>query len=182
MGLVGFPNAGKSTLLSIVTKARPKIANYPFTTLEPHLGVLTSPDNTKELVVADIPGLIEGASEGKGLGFDFLRHIENTRTLLYVLSLDENVVFDDTQTDADKAELVWDQYQKLKKELGAHTQELLAKESLVAVNKVDLYPESLQLAITKLFAKHKTKCYLFSGVTSIGLDELKKEIFQKASR
>ena len=172
VGLVGFPNAGKSTLLSIVTKARPKIASYPFTTLEPHLGVLTTNDSSREIVIADIPGLIEGASEGKGLGFDFLRHIENTKALLYVLSLDEVVIFDTSLSNTQKAAQLWEQYQQLKKELSGHNPELLQKESLVSVNKVDLYADELQEEISQYFKKKGTDVLLFSGVTGIGLPAL----------
>jgi GTP-binding protein len=94
LGLVGFPNAGKSTFLSKVTKANPKIANYPFTTIEPNLGIMSlgQGHGKEEVIVADIPGLIEGASQGKGLGLDFLRHIENCQTLMFVLYLDEGVI------------------------------------------------------------------------------------------
>jgi len=165
VGLVGFPNAGKSTLLSIVTKARPKIANYPFTTLEPHLGVLGNSDGSREIVIADIPGLIEGASEGKGLGFHFLRHIENTKTLLYVLSLEETVIFDTTVTDAERAELLWNQYQSLQTELREHKKNLLDKSSLVSINKIDLYSSALQKEILSLFKKNGVTVHLFSGVT-----------------
>lgn len=179
VGLVGFPNAGKSTLLSIVTKARPKIANYPFTTLEPHLGVLTTPDSTREIVIADIPGLIEGASDGKGLGFDFLRHIENTKALLYVLSLDETVIYDTTLSEPRKAELLWEQYQKLKHELTVHNPELAVKKSVVSVNKIDLYSEELQTEIQTLFSENQTDVYLFSGVTGIGLVELTQALLHQ---
>ncbi|MCA9368913.1 50S ribosome-binding GTPase, partial [Candidatus Woesebacteria bacterium] len=172
VGLVGFPNAGKSTLLSIVTKARPKIANYPFTTLEPHLGVLTTKDNAREIVIADIPGLIEGASEGKGLGHDFLRHIENTKALLYVLSLDESLIYDTSLTDEDKVEQLWQQYKSLEKELFSHNPEMKEKKSLVSVNKIDLYSDELKEAITARFDAEGLTVHLFSGVTGIGLPEL----------
>ncbi|NCS97448.1 MAG: GTPase ObgE [Candidatus Pacebacteria bacterium] len=172
VGLVGFPNAGKSTLLSIVTKARPKIASYPFTTLEPHLGVLQTQESNREIVIADIPGLIEGASEGKGLGYDFLRHIENTKALLYVLSLDESVIYDTASSDKDKAQLLWNQYQSLVKELTTHNPKQFDKKNLVSVNKIDLYSEDLQKEIVKLFKKKGIVVHLFSGVTGIGLPEL----------
>lgn len=172
VGLVGFPNAGKSTLLSIITKARPKIANYPFTTLEPHLGVLTTQESSREIVIADIPGLIEGASEGKGLGFDFLRHIENTKALLYVLSLDESVIYDTSLSDLERATLLFAQYQSLVHELSQHNPELLEKKSLVSVNKIDMYSEDLQEEIKRVFSKEGITIHLFSGVTSIGLSEL----------
>lgn len=179
VGLVGFPNAGKSTLLSIITKARPKIANYPFTTLEPHLGVLSTQEGAREIVIADIPGLIEGASEGKGLGFDFLRHIENTKALLYVLSLDESVIYDTSLSEADTAALLWKQYQSLVHELTEHNPLLLEKKSLVSVNKIDIYSEDLQKHIKQLFKKQGIDVHLFSGVTGIGLPELTNALLRE---
>lgn len=177
VGLVGFPNAGKSTFLSVVTKARPKIANYPFTTLEPNLGVIyyddSGEDGIRELVVADIPGLIEGASEGKGLGHDFLRHVENCKVLMFVLALEENQVFNSALSDADKAALLADQFQKLQTELKAHGDILQNKKYIVAVNKSDLYPQSLINAIHKLFSKEGIEVHFFSGATQIGLADIK---------
>ena len=108
IGLVGFPNAGKSTLVSVLTSAQPKVGNYPFTTLEPHLGVMNLHD--QEVVVADIPGLIEGASEGKGLGHAFLRHVEHCRVLLYVLALSETVIFDEELSKVAKAKTLYQQF------------------------------------------------------------------------
>jgi GTPase len=182
VGLVGFPNAGKSTFLSVVTKARPKIANYPFTTIEPNLGIIhfddKSKDSVSELIVADIPGLIEGASQGKGLGHDFLRHIENCSVLMFVLALEEAQVFDSTLTDQEKAQLLFDQLNQLQHELKSHNKILKDKKHLVTVNKVDLYSKDLSKAITKLFSKHKIKIHLFSGATQIGLAEITKELRQ----
>ena len=177
LGLVGLPNAGKSTLLSRLTKARPKIANYPFTTLEPQLGVLTSKDGKKELVVADIPGLIEGASQGKGLGDRFLRHIENCQALMYVLFLEEEVVFDESATLSQKADGLVEQYQLLKNELKEHHQELLNKPFIITVNKLDIYPQELVEAIKKKFSAKKLQPIFFSGVTGEGLDTLKEQVF-----
>lgn len=180
VGLVGFPNAGKSTFLSVVTKARPKIANYPFTTIEPNLGVIYYDDAGKgglnELVVADIPGLIEGASEGKGLGHDFLRHVENCSVLMFVLALEENQVFDETMTDKDRAEILMDQFKKLQKELEAHNDILQGKKYLVTINKSDLYSEELVKAIKKRFKKEKVELSFFSGATQIGLPDIKDEL------
>lgn len=180
VGLVGFPNAGKSTFLSVVTKARPKIANYPFTTIEPNLGVIyyddAGKDGLSELVVADIPGLIEGASEGKGLGHDFLRHVENSKVLMFVLSLDENQVFDESMTDKDRAELLIVQFEKLQKELEAHNDILQGKKYLVTVNKSDLYPDALMKVIKARFKKEKVTVKFFSGVTQINLPEVKDEL------
>ncbi len=183
LGLVGLPNAGKSTLLSRLTKAHPKIANYPFTTLEPNLGVLVSDDGKKELVVADIPGLIEGASQGKGLGDRFLRHIQNCQSLLYVLFLEEEKVFaeDDsignnsTQT---KAGMLLDQYLTLQQELKTHHSDLLQKPSAVALNKIDLYSKELIEAAKSVFAKEGIELLTFSGVTGEGLQEVKKQVFR----
>lgn len=177
VGLVGFPNAGKSTFLSVVTKARPKIANYPFTTIEPNLGVIyyddVGVDGIKELIVADIPGLIEGASEGKGLGHDFLRHVENCSVLMFVLALEETQVFDHSLTDEEKARLLLDQFTKLKIELEAHGDILQDKKYIVTVNKSDLYSESLIAAIHKLFSKEGIEPRFFSGATQIGLADIK---------
>jgi len=177
LGLVGLPNAGKSTLLSRLTKAKPKIADYPFTTLEPQLGVLSSKDGKKELVVADIPGLIEGASQGKGLGDRFLRHIENCQSLMYVLFLEEEVVFDDSISLQKKAQQLLQQYQLLQNELGEYHPELLEKSSAITVNKLDIYPQELVKAIEQKFLDENIKVILFSGVTGEGLDEIKDRIF-----
>ncbi|MBP7842645.1 GTPase ObgE [Candidatus Woesebacteria bacterium] len=180
VGLVGFPNAGKSTFLSVVTKARPKIANYPFTTIEPNLGVIyyenAGDDGLKELVVADIPGLIEGASEGKGLGYDFLRHIENCSVLMFVLALEEKEVFDETLDIEQKAELFYEQFRKLSVELKAHDDILKDKKYLVTVNKSDLYSEELILKIAERFAKEGIVLHFFSGATQIGLADIKEEL------
>ncbi len=178
LGLVGLPNAGKSTLLSRLTKAHPKIANYPFTTLEPNLGVLASSEKNKELVVADIPGLIEGASQGKGLGDRFLRHIENCQALLYVLFLEEHLVFDSEISVKEKVERLWQQYLQLKKELAEHHKFLLNKPYLVSLNKIDLYPDKLEKAIKAKFKREQEELLLFSGVTGEGLEQLETVIFR----
>jgi GTP-binding protein len=124
VGLVGFPNAGKSTLLAAVSAAKPKIADYPFTTLEPNLGVVTFPDY-RSFVMADIPGIIEDAHEGKGLGLQFLRHIERNRILLFVISC---------QTE------IRETYDTLLAELEAYNPDLLDKQRLIAVTQLDLHP------------------------------------------
>lgn len=177
VGLVGFPNAGKSTLISILTKARPKIASYPFTTLEPYLGVVSH--EGREAVIADIPGLIEGASEGKGLGFSFLRHVENTRILAFILSLDEAVIFDHDLSSKQKSEKILEQYLALKKELTDYSSQLSEKQFLVVINKSDLYDAQLQSEIEKAFDQLSLKTIFLSALTHQGLDELKKEIFRK---
>ncbi len=177
LGLVGLPNAGKSTLLSRFTKARPKIANYPFTTIEPNLGIMSSVDGKKDLVIADIPGLIEGASQGKGLGDRFLRHIENCQMLMYVLYLEEEVVFDETIDLKEKAEQLYQQYQLLQNELEAYQPELLNKLSIITINKADIYPEEFQSYFVDFFSKKNIETMLFSGVTGEGLEKIKDKIF-----
>jgi GTP-binding protein len=178
VGLVGFPNAGKSTLLSRLTEAHPKIGNYPFTTLEPQLGVMTSDDGQKELIIADIPGLIEGASQGRGLGSKFLRHIQNCQALLYVLFLEEGDVFNEELSLEDKAEMVWEQYQQLREELEDHHPELLDKDYLVSLNKIDLYSDDLMQAIEDFFARQDEEIIFFSGITGDGLLQLKQALFK----
>ena len=178
LGLVGFPNAGKSTFLSKVTKANPKIANYPFTTLEPNLGIMYLGEGQAkdEIVIADIPGLIEGASEGKGLGLDFLRHVENSKALMFVLYLTEEVIFDQNISDEEKAEMLWEQYQKLKHELEAYSDEMAQKTSFLTVNKMDLY-NAKQIDVFRSYFKQKNmNVIFFSTVSGEGLDEVKKEI------
>uniref|UniRef100_UPI000EF64AB9 GTPase ObgE n=1 Tax=Helicobacter felis TaxID=214 RepID=UPI000EF64AB9 len=137
VGLVGFPNVGKSTLISVISNARPKIANYAFTTLVPNLGVVSVGD-FKEFVIADIPGVIEGASEGKGLGLAFLRHIERTQFLLFVL---------DVSLDLEA------QYQKLRHELGAFSPILQQRAFGVAINKIDLLPPEELASVLNAFEK-----------------------------
>ena len=123
-GLIGFPNAGKSTLLSKLSAARPKIADYPFTTLKPNLGMVKIEEG-KNFVLADIPGLIEGAHQGKGLGLEFLRHIQRTKVLIYLF---------DITTD----ENLWEQYQTLKKELEKYDKNLLKRPHIIVFNKIDM--------------------------------------------
>ncbi|MCA5006355.1 GTPase ObgE [Sphingobacterium bovistauri] len=130
VGLVGFPNAGKSTLLSVVSAAKPEIANYPFTTLVPNLGIVGYRDN-KSFVMADIPGIIEGASEGKGLGYRFLRHIERNSVLLFMVP-------------ADTDRTIEEEYTILLNELKAYNPEMLAKPRLLAITKSDMLDEELE--------------------------------------
>ena len=130
VGLVGFPNAGKSTFISKVSNAKPKIADYPFTTLTPNLGIVRYGD-FNSFVIADIPGLIENASKGKGLGSQFLKHIERTSVLAFML--------DPTQGD------VFEQYEKLNRELEAHSKKILDKKSIIIITKKDVYQDELEL-------------------------------------
>lgn len=179
VGLVGFPNAGKSTLLSILTKANPKIANYPFTTLEPNLGVMSV--TAGDVVLADIPGLIEGASEGKGLGYTFLRHVQASKLLLFILAIPEDQLFNDDLSDTDKAKLFLEQYQTLKQELINYGEGLEKKPFVISVSKLDLYSPEMKEEINKALAqvidsKHQKNVFFFSSVTRAGLDELKEHL------
>ncbi|MBC7075597.1 MAG: GTPase ObgE [Syntrophomonadaceae bacterium] len=158
VGLVGFPNAGKSTLLSRISAARPKIANYPFTTLVPNLGLVIT-KSRDSFVVADIPGLIEGAHEGIGLGHDFLRHIERTRVLLFVL--------DAAQTEGRD---VLDDYSVLRRELEHYNPSLLKRPYLIVANKIDL-PEAWQ-NIERLQEQFGDKLCCISAVTGEGVEAL----------
>jgi GTP-binding protein len=161
VGLVGFPNAGKSTLLSVVTSAKPKIADYEFTTLKPNLGIVEYRD-FKSFVMADIPGIIEGAAEGRGLGHYFLRHIERNSTLLFIISADSDSVAD--------------QYQTLLSELKRYNPELLDKNRIIAISKADLLDEELRielLAELKETLPKEIPFILISAVAQQGIQELK---------
>ncbi|HSX58194.1 MAG TPA: GTPase ObgE [Candidatus Saccharimonadales bacterium] len=163
VGLVGLPNAGKSTLISKLTSAKPKIADYPFTTLEPNLGVLTI--DRKEIVIADIPGLIEGASSGKGLGDQFLRHVERTRLLLHLVSLDSTAPLED--------------YLTINKELSSYSEKLKEIPQIVLLTKSDLVGEEKVKEVLAQFKKKKLKTMVISSVAGLGLEELKKELVKK---
>ena len=159
IGIIGLPNAGKSSLLAVLTKAKPKIANYQFTTLNPNLGV-TSYDN-KELTLADIPGLIEGANEGVGLGYKFLKHIERCKNLLHLIDI--------TETNLLKC------YFQVRKELKKYSDKLINKKEIVVLNKTDLIDKEKILKITnELKKKIKTKIFIISTVKKEGLLDLKK--------
>jgi len=158
---VGFPNAGKSTLLSVLSAAKPEIADYPFTTLTPNLGIVAHRD-FRSFVMADIPGIIEGASEGKGLGLRFLRHIERNSILLFLIPADAS----DIQKD----------YEVLLSELKKHNPDLLLKERIIAISKSDLLDDELKEEISaSLVIPH---CYI-SSVAQKGLSELKDEIWKR---
>ena len=163
VGIIGLPNAGKSTLIASVSSARPKIANYPFTTLVPNLGVVRKPtgDGT---VFADIPGLIAGASQGIGLGHEFLRHIERTRVLLHLI----DATADDPIAD----------YQTIQQELEAYGQGLLARPQIIALNKIDAVDEeTLELVRAELQDISNQNVYIVSAVSRKGLDILIPKIW-----
>ena len=162
VGLVGFPNAGKSTLLSVITAAKPKIADYAFTTLKPNLGIVKYRDH-RSFVMADIPGIIEGAAEGKGLGHRFLRHIERNSTLLFLIPADSD--------DINK------EYDILLNELKKHNPELLDKERLLVISKSDMLDEELKAVLEKEIPT--TIPHLFiSSIAQIGLIELKDQLWK----
>ena len=162
VGLVGFPNAGKSTLLSVITAAKPKIANYAFTTLKPNLGIVEY-INYQSFVMADIPGIIEGASEGKGLGHRFLRHIERNSTLLFLIPADSDHLAKE--------------YEILLNELKKHNPELLDKQRLLAISKSDMLDHELKEELEKEVPKGVP--YLFiSSIAQTGLTELKDELWK----
>ncbi len=162
VGLVGFPNAGKSTLLSVVSAAKPKIADYPFTTITPNIGMVAYYDN-QSFAMADIPGIIEGASKGKGLGVRFLRHIERNALLLFLIPAD--------------TEFAEKEYEMLINELKEYNPELLDKPKLVAVSKTDLIDETEKDKI-KQELKHLNPIFI-SSHHNLGLKELKDAIWQK---
>ncbi len=174
VGLVGFPNAGKSTLLSVVSAAKPKIANYPFTTLEPNLGIVSYRDN-RSFVMADIPGIIEGASEGKGLGLRFLRHIERNSLLLFMVPAD---------TDDIRKE-----YEILSNELEKYNPDLLDKPRVLAITKSDLLDDELIEALSEDLPEGIPHLFI-SAVVGMGITELKdllwkalnEESFHEAER
>ncbi|PIX23623.1 MAG: GTPase ObgE [Deltaproteobacteria bacterium CG_4_8_14_3_um_filter_45_9] len=165
VGLIGYPNVGKSTLLSRISSARPKIADYPFTTLVPNLGVVNREDH-RPFVVADIPGLIEGASKGAGLGLTFLRHIERTRLLIHLLDISEG-----PSRDAVK------DFHALNHELEAYNPSLQKKTRLVALNKIDLPSvRERATAIENQFEKVGHRLYLISCQTGEGVEELTEAV------
>lgn len=156
IGLIGLPNAGKSTLLSVITNARPKIADYPFTTLEPNLG--TYVDKESRIIIADIPGLIEGAAEGKGLGDKFLKHVERTKVLLHLL-------------DANSSDIKND-YKVIRNELKAFSKLLTKKKEIVVLNKAEVVSEDGIDRIVKELKTLKLKPLVISAATHQGIDKL----------
>ena len=166
VGLVGFPNAGKSTLLSVVSAAKPKIANYPFTTLVPNLGIVSYRDN-KSFIMADIPGIIEKAHEGKGLGIRFLRHIERNSVLLFVIPVDSDSIAD--------------QYEILLNELKMYNEELLHKPRVLGISKLDLADEELESLITPELPKGVPHVF-FSAVSGKNITELKDLLWVELNR
>jgi len=173
VGIVGMPNAGKSTLLSRVSAARPKIAEYPFTTLTPHLGVVRSHERT--FVMADIPGLIEGAHAGAGLGHQFLRHIERARLLLYLL---------DVSPYAEPEPLT--AFEILQRELQLHSPTLLQKPALVALNKIDTLPVAERLTrlqpVKEALERRGLEVFLISAHTGEGVNELVAALAQRVAK
>lgn len=163
VGLVGFPNAGKSTLLSVVSAAKPQIADYPFTTLVPNLGIVKYRDE-KSFIMADIPGIIEGASEGKGLGLRFLRHIERNSILLFMVSAE--------------AEDVVKEYNILLGELEKYNPFLMQKDRILAITKCDIIDKETQTKIKKTLPKDITTI-MISSVAGMGIAELKDLIYSK---
>lgn len=157
VGLVGFPNAGKSTLLSAVSAAKPKIADYPFTTMEPQLGIVAYRNN-RSFVMADIPGIIEGASEGKGLGLRFLRHIERNAVLLFMVPAD--------------ADDITEAYKVLLNELEQFNPQLMDKERILAISKSDMLDDELMQEIEKTLPEDVPHVFI-SAVTGYGIDKLK---------
>ena len=166
VGLVGFPNAGKSTLLSVISAAKPEIADYPFTTLVPNLGIVSYREY-KSFIMADIPGIIEGASEGKGLGIRFLRHIERNSTLLFLIPCDSNNILNE--------------YKILLKELKKYNPELIDKERILAISKSDLLDEELKKELKKELPENIPTLFI-SSIASSGLTELKDLIWKKLNQ
>ena len=171
VGIVGFPNSGKSTFISRVSAARPKIADYPFTTLTPHLGVVKHLDSNS-FVMADIPGLIAGAHEGHGMGIQFLKHVERTSLLLHII---------DISSEPDNNALV--NYKAINKELGFYNPQLLEKPQIVALNKIDL--PYIKDQVKKEVARFKKKGIIlhpFSAVTGEGITEILNKIIERLNQ
>ena len=166
VGLVGFPNAGKSTLLSTISAARPKIADYPFTTLEPNLGIVPYRDG-KSFVMADVPGIIEGASEGKGLGLRFLRHIERNSLLLFMVPGD--------------ADDIRHEYDVLLNELAKFNPEMLDKQRILAITKCDMLDEELIEMLEPTLPENVPHVFI-SSITGMGVQELKDILWAELNK
>ena len=167
IGIIGMPNAGKSSLLSVLTKAKPKIANYPFTTINPNLGVTSYSD--KEITIADIPGLIEGAHEGVGLGDKFLRHIERCKSLIHLIDITENNILEN--------------YLKIRKELSKYSNNLLKKKEIIVFNKIDIInTNKINEKINFFKKKIKKNIYKISVAQNNGLSTLKKLLINNVYR
>ena len=167
IGIIGMPNAGKSSLLSVLTKAKPKIANYPFTTINPNLGVTSYSD--KEITIADIPGLIEGAHEGVGLGDKFLRHIERCKSLIHLIDITENNILEN--------------YLKIRKELSKYSNGLLKKKEIIVFNKIDIInTNKINEKINFFKKKIKKNIYKISVAQNNGLSTLKKLLINNVYR
>ncbi|GMO56694.1 MAG: GTPase ObgE [Rickettsiales bacterium] len=167
VGLIGLPNAGKSTFLSIATNAKPKIANYPFTTLEPQLGVAKI--DKYEFLIADLPGLIDGASDGKGLGVRFLKHTERCNTLLHLIDINtEDIVKD---------------YKTIRKELESYSSLLAKKVEIIGLTKIETLPEEEVEAKRKKLAKiTKSKIFIISSVARMGIEEILREVKEEVKK
>ena len=166
IGIIGLPNAGKSSLLAAITNANPKIANYKFTTLNPNLGVASYDD--KEVVLADIPGLVEGAHEGVGLGIQFLKHIERCKSLLHLIDI----------TNLD----IKESYDQVKKELASYSSEMLKKKEIIVLNKIDLIDEDIQNEIISEFSKNiDCEIITLSTLNKDSVAQLKSKIINYAS-
>jgi GTP-binding protein len=167
VGIVGLPNVGKSTLISVISAAKPKIADYPFTTLVPNLGIVKI-EEMKNYTVADIPGLIEGASEGKGLGLQFLRHVERTKVLLFMIdSFSQNPSED---------------YKILKTELKKYNPAMLKKKRIICFSRIDAITEDIMKSIKKVkFREPKTPIHFISSVAGTGIEELKLELWKNVA-
>jgi GTPase len=168
VGLVGYPNVGKSTLISRISSARPKIADYPFTTLEPNLGVVAVGDARNEIsfVVADIPGLIEGAHTGAGLGMQFLRHVERTRLLVHLVDVSDSSGREDVSKDVEV----------IMGELASFGANLETKPMLMVASKIDVANKDKLAQLKRLCKRHKWKLYEISAVTGKGIEQLKYAI------
>ena len=164
VGIIGLPNAGKSSFLSKCTRARPKIANYPFTTINPNLGVMNI--NHKEIVLADIPGLIEGSHKGVGLGDKFLRHIERCKTLIHLIDISENDILGN--------------YLKIRNELSKYDKSILKKKEIIIFNKLDLVNMgSVSLKLKQFKTKVKKNFEITSLISNENFEKIKKEIYKK---